>query len=75
MSNTERNNQGFGGETIERLRLILERKQSRSVTLDEATEVGEGLLSFFQILGEQPGLDSSEEQTELALGVTYEQQL
>lgn len=73
MSNIESNNQGFEGETIERLRLILERKQARSVTLDEATEVGEGLLSFFQILGEQPDLDNSEEQTELALGVTYEQ--
>jgi hypothetical protein len=75
MSNIESNNQGFEGETIERLRLILERKQSRSVTLDEATEVGEGLLSFFQILGEQPDPDKGDEQTELALGVTYEQQL
>lgn len=75
MSNIESNNQGFEGETIERLRLILERKQSRSVTLDEATEVGEGLLSFFQILGEQPDLDNGDEQTELALGVMYEQRL
>jgi|GEM_PF-6082534 len=39
-------------EMIERLRVILERQQSQPVTREEASEMGETLLSFFETLGE-----------------------
>lgn len=71
MSNIEGNNSGDEGESIERLRLILEREQSRPITPDEAAEVGESLLTFFQILGEQDAPDDAAGQTELALGVRH----
>jgi hypothetical protein len=69
MNNTEGNNQGEEGERIERLRLILERQQSRPVSADEAAEVGEGLITFFQVLGE--AIDEGSQQAELALGATH----
>lgn len=37
--------------TIEALRVILEGEQSRSISLDEAAEIAESLLTFFEILG------------------------
>lgn len=46
----------FGGNTcdeqIERLRVILSREQCRSVTSDEAREVADGLLTFYEVLAE-----------------------
>jgi hypothetical protein len=39
-------------DRIESLRLILERQQSRVVTRDEASEIGESLIVFYEILGE-----------------------
>jgi hypothetical protein len=39
-------------DRIESLRLILERQQSRVVTRDEASELGESLIVFYEILSE-----------------------
>lgn len=39
---------------IEELRLILETKQGRPISYDEALEVGESLVSYFKILAEEP---------------------
>lgn len=39
-------------DQFEHLRLILESEQQRTVTYGEAVEVGDSLLSFFQILAE-----------------------
>ena len=52
----EGNNQTVEKDRVEILRLILEREQERTVTRDEAAEVAESLISFFEILvqeGEQ----------------------
>jgi hypothetical protein len=38
---------------IERLRLILEREHRRPVSFEEAQEVGESLISFYEVLGSQ----------------------
>lgn len=35
---------------VESLRLILEREQSRLVTCDEASDIGESLIVFFETL-------------------------
>jgi hypothetical protein len=39
-------------DQFEHLRLILESEQRRAVTYSEAVEVGDSLLSFFQILAD-----------------------
>lgn len=54
--NYEGNNQTVEKDRVEILRLILEREQERPVTHDEAVEVAESLISFFEVLvqeGEQ----------------------
>lgn len=43
-------------ETIEALRLILEREQSRHIDDAEVIEIGESLLTFYELLGQQSGL-------------------
>lgn len=40
-------------ETIEALRLILEREQSREISDAEAREIGESLVTFYELLGQQ----------------------
>ena len=40
-------------ETIEALRLILEREQSRCIDDAEVIEIGESLLTFYELLGQQ----------------------
>lgn len=40
-------------ETIEALRLILEREQSRHIDDAEVIEIGESLLTFYELLGQQ----------------------
>ena len=40
-------------ETIEALRLILEREQSRHIEDAEVIEIGESLLTFYELLGQQ----------------------
>ena len=37
-------------DSIEVLRKILETKQKRSISYDEALEVGESLINFFEVL-------------------------
>lgn len=37
-------------DQIERLRVILERKQKRRITSSEATTVGESLMEFYEAL-------------------------
>lgn len=39
-------------DRIERLRVILERQRARAVTREEAAEIGESLIVFFKVLGE-----------------------
>jgi hypothetical protein len=48
----EGNNQAVDVEKIERLRAILESEQCRPITFDEALEVGESLINFFEVLAE-----------------------
>ena len=40
-------------ETVEALRLILEREQSRPIDEAEVIEIGESLLTFYELLGQQ----------------------
>ena len=40
-------------ETIEALRLILVREQSRRIEEAEVIEIGESLLTFYELLGQQ----------------------
>lgn len=37
---------------VERLRVILENRQTRPVSREEASEIAESLLIFFRVLGE-----------------------
>lgn len=46
----EGSNQESETDRIEALRHILESQQRRTVTYGEALEVGESLISFFQVL-------------------------
>ena len=40
-------------KTVEALRLILEREQSRHIEEAEVIEIGESLLTFYELLGQQ----------------------
>lgn len=40
-------------ETIKALRLILEREQSRQIEDAELLEIGESLITFYELLGQQ----------------------
>jgi hypothetical protein len=50
----EGNNQFVEVDRVEDLRNILERQQSKMVTREEALEIGESLITFFELLGEDP---------------------
>jgi hypothetical protein len=39
-------------ESIEQLRAILERQRAKVITFEQAAEIAESLLIFFQVLGE-----------------------
>jgi hypothetical protein len=54
MNDIEGRNQIESDEQIESLRLILEREQERPFSHDEARELGESLITFFEILAEEP---------------------
>jgi hypothetical protein len=41
------------GDRIDLLRAILEQQQHRTITYDEALDVGSSLISFFEILAEE----------------------
>jgi len=41
---------GISDETYEQLRLILEKQNERSYTFEEAKEIGDGLLDFYNLL-------------------------
>jgi hypothetical protein len=47
---TEVKKQRLAIDQIENLRDILRRQQRREVTPDEATEIGESLIDFFELL-------------------------
>jgi hypothetical protein len=49
---SEGNTQSSESERIERLRMILEQEQGRPVTYGEALEVGESLISFYEVLAD-----------------------
>lgn len=63
MSN-EGSNQALEVTKVEALRLILEREHSRPVTYEEAEEVGECLITFFEVLAD--GADELMGENELA---------
>ena len=44
-------------ETIEALRLILEREQSRQIEDAELLEIGESLITFYELLGQQSEIE------------------
>lgn len=44
--------QSAESERIERLRVILEQEQGRPVPYSEALEVGESLISFYEVLAD-----------------------
>lgn len=44
---------GLVASQIERLRIILEQKQKRTVTLNEAAEVGQSLIDFYELLADK----------------------
>lgn len=50
---SEGNNQTATTAAIESLRVILEHEQSRHIPYEEALEVGESLISFFELLAEE----------------------
>jgi hypothetical protein len=60
--NNEGINQSIGTEKIESLRLILEHVQGVSISYEDAEEVADNLLSFYELL-------ASESQLKLALGM------
>lgn len=45
---------GLEGKTIESLRVILEGQQCRPVAFKEASEVGASLISFYELLADDP---------------------
>lgn len=51
--NTPEGNKLVFADNIELLRSILEVKYVRQVTREEATEIGESLLAFFETLGSE----------------------
>ena len=50
---TEGKNQRLAADQVESLRVILERKQKRVITSDEAAEVGQYLVDFFELLADK----------------------
>ncbi len=50
---TEGKNQKLATDQVESLRTILERKQKRHITSDEAAEVGQSLIDFFELLADK----------------------
>jgi hypothetical protein len=52
MSSHEGDNEILESERIEALRLILEREQGKSISSEEAQEVGESLISFYEALAD-----------------------
>lgn len=59
MATTDKNLAGSVDNT-ETLRAILETQQSRPVTYDEAAEIGEALITFFEILGDDTHAETEE---------------
>jgi len=60
--NNEGINQSIGTEKIESLRLILEHVQGVTISYEDAEEVADNLLSFYELL-------ASDSQLKLALGM------
>jgi len=53
----EGNNQSEKDTEVEALRLILEQEQNRPVTCEEAQEVADSLISFFEVLADGEVID------------------
>ena len=49
----EGKNQILAAQQIESLRIILEQKQRRAITSNEAAEVGQSLIDFFELLADK----------------------
>ena len=52
MNDHEGNSEALEAERIESLRQILEAEQCRPVTYEEALEIGESLINFFEVLAD-----------------------
>ena len=50
--NVEGSERTAENDRVEQLRAILERQQAKPITREEASEIGQSLLIFFQVLGE-----------------------
>lgn len=48
----EGNKQALEDDRVESLRLLLERQQQRAISYEEALDVGETLVNFFELLAE-----------------------
>lgn len=57
IESTQRNEHLTEADRIESLRLILETEQGRLVTYEEALEVGESLISFFEALADNSHIE------------------
>ena len=57
----EGNTQSLESDRIERLRAILEQEQGRSVLYSEALEVGESLISFYEVLADDTEATNQEQ--------------
>jgi hypothetical protein len=53
----EGNNQSEQSDEVEALRLILEQEQHRLVTYEEAQEIADSLISFFEVLADGEVID------------------
>ena len=51
MKPTLEGSQSLTTKSIEQLRVILQRQQKRVITTDEAVEIGEALVDFYELLG------------------------
>lgn len=51
--NTQEGSKSVSVDSIELLRSLLEAQQSRSVGYEEAAEIGESLLAFYEVLGSE----------------------
>lgn len=50
---TEGNNQTSETDKVETLRRILGRQQSRDISYEEARDIGESLICFFEVLADE----------------------
>jgi hypothetical protein len=77
MNDLEGKEQALEGDRVEALRLILENEQGQPVTYNEALEVAEGLLCYFEVMADdtEQELVENEEQIEVEAWTSSQQPL